>query len=90
MTDPNEELRKRIERQARRMRKARKEKPTLIGQTIYIGTLGLLFILPVIGGAYLGQWLDDLFAGYSMRWTLSLIVVGIVIGAMNVYLFAKE
>jgi ATP synthase protein I len=90
VTDPNEELRRRIERQARRMRKARKEQPTLLGQTIYIGTLGLLFILPVVAGAYLGQWLDDLCAGYSMRWTLSLIVIGVVIGAVNVYLFAKE
>jgi ATP synthase protein I len=90
MTDPDEELRQRIERQAKRMRKAKKEQPTLLGQTIYIGTLGLLFMLPVVGGAYLGHWLDDLCAGYSMRWTLSLIVIGIVIGAVNVYLFTKE
>ncbi|HUL14122.1 MAG TPA: AtpZ/AtpI family protein [Methylococcaceae bacterium] len=90
MTDPDEELRQRIERQAKRMRKAKREQPTLLGQTIYIGTLGLLFMLPVVGGAYLGQWLDELCAGYSMRWTLSLIVIGIVIGAVNVYLFTKE
>jgi ATP synthase protein I len=90
MTDPDEELRQRIERQAKRMRKAKKEQSTLLGQTIYIGTLGLLFMLPVVGGAYLGQWLDELCAGYSMRWTLSLIVIGIVIGAVNVYLFTKE
>jgi ATP synthase protein I len=90
MTDPDEELRQRIERQAKRMRKAKKEQSTLLGQTIYIGTLGLLFMLPVVGGAYLGHWLDDLCAGYSMRWTLSLIVIGIVIGAVNVYLFTKE
>jgi ATP synthase protein I len=49
-----------------------------------------LFTLPVIGGAYLGRWLDSLFEGYSMRWTLSLIITGIVIGAVNVYFFVKE
>jgi ATP synthase protein I len=85
-----EELRRRVERQARRMKKAERERPNLIGQTVYAGTLGLLFVLPVIGGAYLGQWLDSLAAGYSIRWTLSLILVGVLVGAMNVYLFIRE
>jgi len=84
------DLKEQVERQARRMKKAERERPTLIGQTIYIGTLGLLFVLPVIGGAYLGQWLDSLVAGYSVRWSVSLILVGVFIGAMNVYLFIKE
>jgi ATP synthase protein I len=84
------DLRKQVERQARRMKKAELERPTLIGQTVYIGTLGLLFVLPVIGGAYLGQWLDSLTAGYSVRWTVSLILVGVFIGAVNVYLFIRE
>jgi len=84
------DLRKQVERQARRMKKAERERPTLIGQTIYVGTLGLLFVLPVIGGAYLGKWLDSLVAGYSVRWTVSLILVGVVVGALNSYLFVKE
>jgi ATP synthase protein I len=85
-----DELRKQVERQARRMKKAERDQSTLIGQTVYIGTLGLLFVLPVIGGAYLGQWLDSLAAGYSTRWTLSLILLGIIVGALNVYLFIRE
>lgn len=85
-----EELRKQVERQARRMKKAERERPTLIGQTVYIGTLGLLFVLPVIGGAYLGQWLDSLVSGYSIRWTTSLILVGVFVGGLNVYLFIRE
>ena len=79
-----------IERQARRMRKAEEERPTLVGQTVYIGTLGLLMVLPVIAGAYLGNWLDGLADGYSIRWTMSLILLGVFIGAMNVYLFIRE
>jgi ATP synthase protein I len=91
MTMPQQkDLRKQVERQARRMKKAERERPTLIGQTIYTGTLGLLFVLPVVGGAYLGHWLDGLAAGYSTLWTLSLILLGVVIGALNVYLFVKE
>lgn len=89
MSDTNE-LRKRVERQARRMRKAERERPTLLAQTVYVGTLGLLIALPVVGGAYLGQWLDGLEAGYSARWTVSLILLGVVIGAVNVYLFVRE
>ncbi|WP_461481960.1 AtpZ/AtpI family protein [Porticoccus sp.] len=85
-----DELRKQVERQIKRMEKAEREKPTLLGQTVYIGTLGLLFVLPVVGGAYLGQWLDSLVPVYSSRWTLSLILVGVMIGALNVYLFIRE
>jgi ATP synthase protein I len=85
-----EELRKRLEQQARRMRQADKDRPTLIAQTAYLGVLGLVLVLPVIGGAYLGRWLDSLAAGYSMRWTMSLIFAGLVLGVFNVYFLIKE
>ena len=84
------DLKTQVERQARRMKKAENERPTLIGQTIYIGTLGLLFVLPVVGGAYLGSWLDSLATDYSSRWTISMILAGVMVGALNVYLFLKE
>ena len=85
-----EELKKQVERQARRMKKAEREQPDLIGQTIYMGTLGILFVLPVILGVYLGHWLDNQAEGYSIRWTMSLLLVGIVTGALNVYFFIRE
>jgi len=85
-----DDLRKQVERQVWRMKKAQRERQTLIGQTVYIGTLGLLFVLPVIVGAYLGKWLDSLVAGYSIRWTVSLILVGVMVGAINVYLLIRE
>ena len=85
-----QELRKQVEQQARRMKQAEQDRPTLIGQTIYVGTLGILFVLPVIGGAYLGLWLDDMASGYSVRWTISLILLGVFIGMFNVYYFIKE
>ena len=89
MTD-KKDLKQQIERQARRMKKAELDQPTLIAQTVYIGTLGLLFVLPVIVGAYLGHWLDNQVTGYSVRWTTSLIFVGVFIGGVNVYLFIRE
>lgn len=86
----NNNLRERLDQQARRLKKAEDERRSLLAQTIYLGTLGLLFVLPVIGGAYLGRWLDGLAAGYSIRWTMSLILLGVFIGAVNVYLFIRE
>ncbi len=86
----NKEMHRRIERQTRRMARAERQRPTLLRHTVYLGTLGLLFVLPVVGGAYLGRWLDSLFSGYSVRWTMSLIILGIVLGIVNVYLFIRE
>ena len=86
----SEELRRRVEAQAGRMKRAEDERRTLLAQTAYIGVLGLMFVLPVVGGAYLGRWLDSLAEGYSMRWTLSLIVVGLLVGAANIYFFIRE
>ena len=86
----HDELKQRVSKQVDRMQKADKYRPTLLAQTAYLATLGLLLVIPVIGGAYLGRWLDGFVEGYSMRWTLSLIIVGVAVGAINVYLFIKE
>lgn len=86
----SEDLSKQIERQTQRMQKAKRERPTLMAQTVYIGVLGLIFVLPVVGGAYLGHWLDSLVSGYSIRWTVSLILLGVVVGGINVYLSIRE
>ncbi len=90
MIKPDSELQKQIERQARRIRKAEKERPTLIAQTVYAGVLGLLFVLPVVAGAYLGSWIDNQFEGYSVRWTASLIILGIGIGGINIFWYIRE
>jgi ATP synthase protein I len=84
------QLKEEVDKQIRRMKQAEHDRPTLLRQTVYLGTLGLLFVMPVIVGAYVGRWLDGLSAGYSMRWTLSLIVLGVGVGAVSVYLNVKE
>lgn len=90
LSSGRQKLGRRVENQAARMRQAEKERRTLLAHSVYIGVLGLLFVLPVVAGAYLGRWLDGFASGYSMRWTLSLIFVGVVVGAINVYLFIRE
>jgi ATP synthase protein I len=84
------QLKEEVAKQIQRMKQAERDRPTLLRQTVYLGTLGLLFVVPVIIGAYVGRWLDGLSAGYSMRWTLSLIILGVGVGAMSVYLNVKE
>jgi ATP synthase protein I len=85
-----DDLKRQVERQARRMKRAEHDRPTLMSQTVYIGTLGLVFVLPVVGGAYLGRWLDGLASGYSIRWTVSLILLGVMVGMINVYLLIRD
>lgn len=86
----HDKLRKEVERQARRIKKAESEHGTLMSQTVFIGTLGLVFILPVVAGAYLGRWLDSILAGYSIHWTVSLILLGVIIGMINAYILIRE
>ena len=86
----DEQLRKSVEKQVKRMQRAEKERPTLLAQSVFMGTLALLFILPVIFGAYLGNWLDDMAQGYSIRWTIGLLFAGLVVGVINVYIYIRE
>ncbi|AEX24741.1 AtpZ/AtpI family protein [Vibrio natriegens] len=85
-----DDLKKKTERQVDRMKRAERERHTLIGQTIYLGTLGLLLALPIVGGAYLGHWIDSMIEGYSVRWTISFILLGVIVGMINVYLLIRQ
>jgi ATP synthase protein I len=83
-------LKKKIEDQVNRIKKAEHDRPNLLSQTVNLSTLVLVMLLPIIAGAYLGHWLDGMMEGYSMRWTLSLLLIGIVIGMFNVYFLIKD
>ncbi|MGZ8151814.1 MAG: AtpZ/AtpI family protein [Methylovulum sp.] len=90
MNNNQQQLKKKVENQIKRMKKAERDRSTLLSQTVYIGTLGLVMILPIIGGVYLGHWLDSMATGYSTRWTLSLLLTGLVVGIFNVYFLIKD
>jgi ATP synthase protein I len=84
------ELGRQVEQDARRIAKGEREQPGILVQTVYLGTLGLVFVLPLVAGVYLGHWLDGRTAGYSMRWTLSLLSLGLVVGVLNVYFLIRS
>jgi len=77
-------------RDLKRLDEKTRRPATWVGMLLYGGTLGLLFVVPLVAGAYLGRWLDILADGYSVRWTVSLIVLGIVVGGYNVVRFIQE
>ncbi|MCP9464552.1 MAG: AtpZ/AtpI family protein [Nitrospira sp.] len=81
-----ERLKHEVERDVERLRAAERSKRTLLAQTVYLGTVGLLFAVPIVAGAYIGRWIDGMVEGYSIRWTISLILLGVGVGAVNVYL----
>ena len=85
-----QQLREQVEHQAHRMKQVEHDRQTLLAQTIYLGTLGLVLVVPIIIGAYLGNWLDNRLPGYSVNWTTSLIVVGVFVGGINAYLMIKR
>ncbi|MDN0083925.1 AtpZ/AtpI family protein [Crenobacter sp. SG2305] len=87
MSRRDDNLRDSLKIQLERRRRFKPSGP--IGLILIGGTVGLLFVVPLLLGAYLGRWLDSNQSGYSVRWTVSLIVLGIVIGAYNVYRFLK-
>ncbi|MCP9443248.1 MAG: AtpZ/AtpI family protein [Nitrospira sp.] len=83
-------LKHEIERDVKRLRDAERSRRTLLAETVYLGTVGLLFVLPIVAGAYIGRWLDGMVEGYSIRWTIGLLLLGVGVGAVNVYLLVMK
>jgi len=85
-----EQLDEAVRQDCERIETAERERRTVLGYTVFMGTIAGLFVVPVVAGAYLGRWLDGMTEGYSVRWTVSLILLGVFFGAVNVYRFIRE
>lgn len=57
--DDDRRLRESVERQAGHMARAERERRSVLVQIGHVGVLGLLLVLPMVAGAYLGSWLDE-------------------------------
>ncbi|RMA97233.1 AtpZ/AtpI family protein [Hydrogenothermus marinus] len=51
----------------------------------YIGSISIIFLLPVVLGAYIGWWLDGSYKIGKTSWTITGILIGIFIGIYNIY-----
>ncbi|HUA07661.1 MAG TPA: AtpZ/AtpI family protein [Candidatus Acidoferrales bacterium] len=79
-----------VAQQIDRKRRAQRGAGTLLARTAYLGTLGLMLVLPIVAGAYLGNWLDTHTKGFSFSWTVSLIVTGVFVGGFNAVWFVRQ
>ena len=79
-----------VQTDADRLKQAERDRPGLLRQSLFLGTLGLVFVLPLVAATYAGHWIDLRLPGYSVRGTLSGIFVGLAVGAINVYLMMRE
>ncbi|MCM5569438.1 AtpZ/AtpI family protein [Burkholderiaceae bacterium FT117] len=88
--DSDRQLERELDARVRRMQRAERERGDLLAQSVFLGTIAGLFVVPIVAGAYLGRWIDEQIAGYSVRWTVGLICTGVAVGAINVYFFVKD
>ena len=74
-----------LARKIARKLKARKNNrhDVLFGLNV-IGLVGWSIVTPTLLGALLGMWIDSKFAG-THSWTLTLLLLGLVIGCANVW-----
>ncbi len=67
---------------ARRMKAARDDPgPSPLRGIGTFGMIGWSIVVPTVGGALLGLWLDRV-APQGFSWTLALMVGGVVVGAL--------
>lgn len=66
-----------------------KSKDRFIESLSLVSNLGFTISIPIAGGAFLGDYLDDKFAS-SPKITLSLIFLGMILGIVNVYHLIKQ
>lgn len=85
---PRDDLRRSLERDEQRRQQARLHNG-FFGLLMYGGTVGLLLAMPMVVGAYLGSWLDSLNEEFDTRWTVSLIIIGVVAGVWNVIWYIR-
>lgn len=67
-----------IGKSAKELMDARKEKGTFWHYAYVLGVGGWLLALPIVGGAYLGKYLDKkIGASGGISWTITFIIIGV-------------
>ncbi|MEW6585839.1 MAG: AtpZ/AtpI family protein, partial [Nitrospirota bacterium] len=76
-----------IEKSAKNLLRGRKEGYTFWHYAYVLGIGGWLLAIPIVGGAYLGKYLDGKIGSGGISWTLTCILIGIAMGIYNVWYF---
>jgi ATP synthase protein I len=55
-----------------------------------IGTVGWTVGLPTLLGVLLGAWLDSIWPGSPISWTLALLIAGLATGLVSAWLWMEQ
>jgi ATP synthase protein I len=78
-------------REARKLKARRTPMRSVWAGFGFFGLIGWSVVVPTLGGAALGGWLDRSFENSDRSWTLTLLLAGLVLGCLNAWRWvAKE
>lgn len=81
---------RRVAERERRKLRAREERDRSIWFGLgTFGTVGWSVVIPTVIGAAAGIWLDSRRTG-GISWTLTLIVIGLVVGCLNAWFWIER
>lgn len=82
----DEDFTSKIDKVAREMKKAKSEKSGFLHYASLIGMGGWLLALPIVVGAYFGNYMDNK-TDMGVSWSLTFIILGIAAGIFNIWYF---
>ena len=88
--NPQERFGQELERKAKRKLRARGEAGR--GAWFWLGMFGLVgwsVAVPTVVGIAIGLWLDHGWPG-RVSWTLTLLFVGVIVGALNAWYWIQQ
>ncbi len=85
-----EDLAESVGRRAERKLRARREKrqSAWFGLGMF-GLIGWSVAIPTLVGVAIGAWIDRRWPG-QVSWTLTLLIVGVVLGCFNAWYWVKQ
>jgi len=90
MTPKPDKPKDEIVRQAKRMKSARDNPaPSPLRGFGTFGMIGWSIVVPTVGGAFLGRWLDNAHPR-AFSWTIALILGGVAVGVFIVMGWIKN
>jgi ATP synthase protein I len=90
MTEKPDKTAEDIARRAERMKNARDHPgPSPLRGLGAFGMIGWSIVVPTVGGAFLGIWLDRV-APQTFSWTIALILGGVVLGGLIAWAWIEK